>query len=144
MVTSHSTQGDNRSSLRFPPTLAGLDAAATSLRQLLAARALNDGPRYNVELVVEEIAGNIIRHGRPTADVDLAISFDDDEIVLTFEDNGMPFDPREQTAPSFPESIETAQVGGLGLVLVRKVSTRIEYSRTTGGRNQLTLAVPAR
>jgi anti-sigma regulatory factor (Ser/Thr protein kinase) len=130
--------------LRFPGTLAGFQEAAGVLRGLLDTRRLHGDARYNVELAFEEIATNIIRHGSPTGDVELAIAFDDDETVLTFEDDGVPFDPCEQPDPAMPASIDEALVGGLGLVLVRKVSTRIAYERTPQCRNHLRLAISAR
>ena len=129
--------------LRFPPTLAGLDEAAATLRALIG-RDVNDDARYNVELVFEEVAANIVRHGRPTGEIETAVQFDADEIVLTFEDDGVPFDPREHPDRAAPSSLDEAPVGGLGLVLLRKIVTRMTYERTAQKRNVLTLAIPAR
>jgi anti-sigma regulatory factor (Ser/Thr protein kinase) len=130
--------------LRFAATFAAFGDAATSLREVLAERRIEADPRYSVELAFEEIAGNIIRHGRPTGDVNVEVGFRDDEIVLTFEDDGVPFDPRQQPAPPEPSSLEEAEIGGLGLMLVRKFTSRIEYERTGDERNRLTLAIPLR
>ena len=130
--------------LRFSATLAGHADAAASLRQLLDARRLDDGPRYNVELAFEEITANLIRHGSPTGELKVHLEFREDEIVLTFEDDGVPFDPREQPTPPVATSIENASIGGLGLVLVRKISTQMDYERTADERNHLTLAIAAR
>ena len=130
--------------IRFPGTLAGLEKAAAALRAFLDARQLHGDPRYNVELAFEEVASNIIRYGSPIGDVELAISFDADEIVLTFEDDGVPFDPRRHPDPVTPASIDEALVGGLGLLLVRNVSRDITYERTSQCRNRLRLAIPAR
>jgi serine/threonine-protein kinase RsbW len=129
--------------LRFPSTLDGLEHAAGALRDLLHARHVDDGPRYNVELVFEEVVANIVRHGSPTSDVEVAIRFDDEEIVMTFEDDGVPFDPLERPDPVAPTSIDDARVGGLGLVLLKKL-TRMGYQRTPTNRNLLTLVIPAR
>ena len=134
----------SQSVLCFPGTLAGFEEAAAALRGLLDARQLYGAPRYNVELAFEEIATNIIRHGSPIADVELTIFFDHDEIVLTFEDDGVPFDPRRPPDPEMRTSIDEPSVGGFGLVLVRKISTRIAYERTSQCRNHLRLAIPAR
>ena len=130
--------------LRFPGTLAGFEEAAGALRGLLDAQQLEDGARFNVELAFEEIATNIVRHGSPTGDVEVTIVFDDHEIVLTFEDDGVPFDPRDRPDPPAPTSIDDVRVGGLGVFLVKKISTRLTYERTPGRRNRLTLAIPAR
>jgi serine/threonine-protein kinase RsbW len=129
--------------LRFSATVAGHADAAASLRQLLDARQLEDGPRYNVELAFEEITANIIRHGSPTGEVNVQLEFTEDEIILSFEDDGVPFDPREQPTPPAATSLEKAPIGGLGLVLVRKISTRMDYQRTAEERNHLTLAIAA-
>jgi anti-sigma regulatory factor (Ser/Thr protein kinase) len=130
--------------LRFPATWAGFEEAATTLQRLLESEQLRGEARYNVELAFEEIGSNIVRHGAATGHVDVAIAFHDNEIVLTFEDDGVQFDPGTQLAPPTPASIDEAQIGGLGLVLVRKISTRMKYARTPEDRNQLTLAIPAR
>jgi signal transduction histidine kinase len=88
--------------------MAGFLEASNALHRLLDTKHLAAGPRYHVELVFEEIASNIVRHAFPTGDVEVTIAFDD-EIVLTFEDDGVPFDPRKQRAPAMPESIEEAR-----------------------------------
>jgi len=124
--------------------MGALEHAARTLREWLDARNLTGDPRYNVELAFEEIAANIVRHGSPSGDVEVDIHLGDDEIVMTFEDDGVAFDPREQPAPVTPTSIDEAKVGGLGIVLLRTISTRMDYARTPQGRNVLTIAIPAR
>ena len=136
------SSGEHR--FRFPPTLAGFAVAAEALRERLDTWDLADGLRYNVEMAFEEAATNIIRHGQAARDVDATITLGLDEIVLTFEDDGVPFDPRHHPAPAFPSSIEEAPVGGLGLPLLRSVLSRMDYERTPEQHNRLTLVLPAR
>jgi anti-sigma regulatory factor (Ser/Thr protein kinase) len=85
---------------------------------------------------------NIIRHGSPTENVEVAIAFDEREIVLTFGDNGVAFDPCEQPAQALPESLDETAAGGLGLVLASKIVGRMTYARTPQRRNHLTLTIP--
>ena len=132
-----------QSIFRFPPTLEGLEAAASKLRTVLGGE-VDDDARYNVELIFEEVASNIVRHGCSTGEIEAAVRFEDGEIVLTFEDDGIPFDPRERPDRALPSSLDEAPVGGLGLVLLRTIVTRMSYERTRRGRNLLTLAIPAR
>lgn len=129
--------------LRFPGTTAGLDGAVRALRGLLYARRVPPQHRHDVELVFEEIASNIVNYGRPAHDVEVGLRFDGDTI-LTFEDDGVAFDLREQPAPPVPASRGELRIGGLGLVIVRDICTRIDYERTSAQRNRLTLVVPAR
>ena len=130
--------------LQFPGTSAGFEDAADELRTLLDVRRLAGTPRHNVELAFEEIATNIVRHGSASDDIEVTIAFGDDEIVLTFDDNGAPFDPRDNPDSAVPGSLDDAPLGGLGLVLVRKISTRLAYARTPERRNNLTVAIAAR
>jgi anti-sigma regulatory factor (Ser/Thr protein kinase) len=123
--------------LRFPPRLAGVDEAARALRVLLEAGSVDGDTQYAIELAFEELATNIVRYGSPSGDIEAEIAFTDDEVVLTFEDNGVPFDPGTHPEAATPASIDEAQVGGLGLTLVRRFSTRLTYERTPEGRNRV-------
>jgi anti-sigma regulatory factor (Ser/Thr protein kinase) len=134
----------SRHVLRFSGTFAGFEEAANALQRLLEGTQLRASTRFNVELAFEEIGSNIVRHGSPTGDVQVAIAFDDDEVVLTFEDDGAPFDPGSHPAPLKPSSLDDAPIGGLGVMLVKRFSTRMEYERTAHDRNRLTLAIAAR
>ena len=62
-------------------------------------------------------------------------------IVLTFDDDGPPFDPLERPLPAAAKSLEEAQLGGLRLLLVRKASPRLHYERTVDRKNRLTVAI---
>lgn len=130
--------------LRFPPTLAGFDAGTTAFHRLLDSRVLQPRARFNLELAFEEIAVNIVRHGAATDDIELAVAFEDDQVTLRFEDDGVAFDPRERASPVQPDSLEEAPIGGLGVMLVKRLASHMDYERTPQGRNRLTLAIPAR
>lgn len=115
------------------------------LARILDSQHLPPAPRYHVELAFDEIAGNIVRHGLPSGAIDVRIAFGDREVVLSFEDDGTPFDPRTYPPAVLPTSIDDARVGrgGLGLPLVRSISSAMTYGRTPQQRNQLTLVIPA-
>ncbi len=127
--------------LHFPGTTAGFVAAARALRAILDGRALHPRHRHDVELVFDEIATNIVNHGRPAGVVEAAIRFGD-ETTLTFEDDGVAFDPRAQPAPPVATKRSELRIGGLGLVIVRDLCTRFDYVRTPEQRNRLTLGIP--
>lgn len=128
--------------LRFPPTREGFRRASRTLIALLHERALAVDARDDIQLVFDEIAINIVHHGRPRSDVDVWITFHEAHVILTFEDDGHPFDPRQHPEPPGPTSVDDASFGGRGLLLVRRLSTHIEYEFTPQSRNLLTLAVP--
>jgi anti-sigma regulatory factor (Ser/Thr protein kinase) len=124
--------------------LSGFEHAAIELRALLDDRQVKGDPRFKIELAFEEVVTNVVRHGRPTGDVEVTVRFGDDEIALTFEDDGPPFDPLGHPQPAMPASIDDMPLGGLGLVLLTKMYPRLSYERTGRERNLLTLAVPVR
>ena len=132
--------------LEFSATLHGYRQALGALQAALDEHGVRGKARYNVELVFEEIVCNIIRHGR-AGDTDrairVAVDFGHDAVVMSFHDNGPQFDPRQQPLPDKPQSLDHMRVGGLGLLLVRKSTTRIEYERTAQNENHLTVAVAA-
>src|SRR5215468_3683948 len=102
-------------SMRFPPTLVGFEEGASALRRLLDASGMAIAPRNKVEVAFEEAAVNIIRYGRAKSDIEGRIDIGDAQVVLTFEDDGVAFDPREFAAPAVPASLDEAAVGGRGI-----------------------------
>jgi anti-sigma regulatory factor (Ser/Thr protein kinase) len=132
-----------RQLLRFPATPAGLRQAADDVRRTLDASDLPARARYNLELVFDEIVANIIRHGgvAPAAEIEAEVELTAHEAILTFEDSGAPFDPRQHPEPA-PRDLDDTRVGGFGLMLVRKAAGHIDYQRTEQQRNRLTVRIP--
>ena len=62
----------------------------------------------------------------------------EDGLVACLEDDGTPFDPTKVAPPQQPTSLADARVGGLGVHLIRKLTTDMHYERI-GGRNRLIL-----
>lgn len=132
--------------LRFAGTMAGFAEAFGKLRQVLDDGQLAAKTRYGVELVFEEIVANIVRHGSfdgVPPGVQVSLDLAGDEVVLVFEDDGTPFDPSGRSDPDLPSSLDEATVGGLGLMMVRRAVTRMEYHRTPDYGNRLVVALPA-
>ena len=128
--------------LRFAPTAEGFDDAVTRLRAILDARQVQGRHRHDIEIVFDEVATNIVHHGRPSGPVEAVIRFDE-ETILTFVDDGAAFDPRAQPAPPPARRRSDLRIGGLGIVIVRELCTGLDYVRTPEQRNRLTLRIPA-
>jgi len=129
--------------VRLPATISGLAQAGEALRAFLDTFELDPSRRFQVELTFDEIVSNIVRHGQPVSSVELLITIDDVQAVMTFDDDGVAFDPQTHERQQPSQGAE-AQVGGLGLVLVKTYASRIEYERTRHQHNRLTLAIPLR
>jgi anti-sigma regulatory factor (Ser/Thr protein kinase) len=131
--------------IRFPGTHAGFAQGFDEARAALDAQGVSGALRYNAELVFEEITANIIEHGAPDRHelhVCVTLEVCADSIVLTFDDNGVPFDPRRRPDPPPQKSLEEARIGGYGLMLVRRAAQSIDYLRTADGHNQLSVRLP--
>lgn len=115
------------------------DALAAS--EAFAAEArLSDGAATRLQVVVEELITNVLRHGLATQ-VELALEALPDGVDLAVEDDGIAFDPTQPSAFAGPDT-ETG--GGVGLALVRAWSLRWDYVRERErNRSELTLALPA-
>jgi len=134
-----------RVEIRFRGTHEGFAHGFERLRHALDRETLNATTRYNAELVFEEIVANIVGHGARKGrqpDVCVTLEARPDSIVLIFDDDGVPFDPRGLPDPVKPKSLEEAKVGGFGLMLVRHAASSLEYLRTAEDRNRLTVRVP--
>ena len=132
--------------LRFPATFAAYARASSELRRALADEGVAERPRYNAELVFEEIVSNIIRHGCSShvqCAIEVSLGFDEESLVLSFHDNGQPFDPCGHPLPAAPKTLDEAGRGGLGLLLVRNAAARIDYERTRQNKNRITVTIAA-
>jgi anti-sigma regulatory factor (Ser/Thr protein kinase) len=70
----------------------------------------------------------------------LVLGVHNDQLELHFEDDGVPFDPR-QPVPARPAPSPGSDHGGRGLALVRSVADRLDYERTSTQHNHLTVTI---
>ena len=130
--------------LRFAATRASFEQASADARAALDACGVRGPARHNAELVFEEVVSNVIRHGHaPEIAFSLTCEPAAHVIILTFEDAGPPFDPLAQPLLTLPKSLAEAPLGGLGLLLVRKASSRLQYERTPAQTNRLIVTISA-
>ena len=53
-------------------------------------------------------------------------------MVITFVDNGVPFDPLAKADPDITQSAEKRAIGGLGIYLVKKSMDDVSYEYKDG------------
>lgn len=93
--------------------------------------------RYALELVLEEWLTNAFRHGAATWQrLRVEAAPDGQGLLLEFVDDGRPFDPTRQHAAPRPASLDEAEPGGLGLLLIGRHVRRWEHDRQ-GPHNRL-------
>ena len=96
---------------------------------------------HAVRLCLEEAVDNLINYTSVTAGgprIDIELGWQGDALVAVVEDFGPPFDPRTVPAFSPAKNLETMQVGGWGVHLIRSYASEIDYATGPNG-NRLTL-----
>jgi anti-sigma regulatory factor (Ser/Thr protein kinase) len=121
-----------------------LEPARLALLEHLAPTSPPPSLVYALELVLEEVLMNLAWHAWPDGGIHSArvtLAQQPDAVVLTFEDDGIPFNPLEAATPPPAADLAHARVGGLGLALVRRFGRELAYERVDGlNRLRVTLA----
>lgn len=88
-------------------------------------------PDFQVDLILEEVFVNIVSYSK-TDLIKVNASFENSLLTIEFIDKGVEFNPLLKENPKMPESIEDAEIGGLGIHLTKELSDNIEYDRIDG------------
>lgn len=95
-----------------------------------------------IDVAVEELYVNIAHYAyRPDkgpATVRVDVEPDPLTVIITFLDEGMPYDPLSKSDPDFSLPVEARPIGGLGIYMVKNSMDAVEY-RYENGRNILTI-----
>jgi anti-sigma regulatory factor (Ser/Thr protein kinase) len=129
----------------FQATAAEIAAADAWVEQIGRSWGIPERTAFGARICVAEIAANVLEHGAaPRKAVELGVTLCRRESGLEIEitDSGPPFDPTAVTERPLPQSLDEAEVGGLGLRLVRSYACDITY-RHDGVCNRLKLHLPA-
>lgn len=97
--------------------------------------------RRKLSLVFDELVNNVISYAYEDDDqhtILLTFVKAGDRLIVTIEDDGMPFNPFEAPAPDTSSEIDDRPIGGLGIHLVRTLMDKASYNRKVD-RNVVTL-----
>ena len=112
-----------------------------SLEEFGATNGVPPEQALRFGLALDELITNIISYGlagRADGVITLAIEHRDGALRAELDDNGPPFDPLAADAAPPEGDIETREIGGLGLTLVKSFMDRLDYRRVDG-LNRLTM-----
>ncbi len=132
----------------FTGDMAGLVEACGWIEELSSTHNLGDEVSNSLQVCFEELASNIVRHSGDGLWIDpkladrrsptslkfkVGLNIDKDLVRLSLEDNGKPFDVAAAPTQGAGHPVEDMAVGGLGLHLVKSLSSAIGYRRTDFG-----------
>jgi serine/threonine-protein kinase RsbW len=116
------------------------------LRDYLEKELINDGINQNIAnqiiLAVDEACTNIIKHTHKFDDTKLiTLNFQkfQNKFQINIQYEGNSFDPTKIENPDMKEYFAKYKVGGLGIPLIKKFMSKIEYAKINPNINSLTL-----
>lgn len=112
--------------------LSELDALCQHLAQFCKAAGITEKEQFQINLALDELFTNIISHGfKDDKEHRVVITADhaDGEVVLTIEDDGVPFNPLDLPTPDLKCPLKEREVGGLGITLIKAFMDQIHYHR---------------
>ena len=92
--------------------------------------------QMQIDIAIDELFGNIAHYaynpeiGSATVRVEVAQA--PLAVIITFIDNGVPYDPLAMEDPDVGLSAEDRAIGGLGIYLVKKTMDEISYEYKDG------------
>jgi len=94
-----------------------------------------------INLGLDELFTNIISYGfgdESEHQIKFSLAKDRETLVVQVEDDGIPFNPLDAAGPVESQDLDSINIGGLGIHLVKEVMDDIDYQRVEG-KNKLIL-----
>lgn len=128
--------------MRLPKAIELVEAGRLAVLTYLVPFSLGAGTINRIEVILEELISNIVRHSAEAGSILLEVAGGDRAVAISVEDDGAPFNPLEREAPAPFSKLEHAALGGLGIPLVKQLSQSLHYQRI-GARNRISVTVAA-
>ncbi len=104
-----------------------------------ASSSVDERLLSKLNLVVEELFVNVANYAykkeglnvpkdEQIVVIDIYNDTDNKNLIISFEDNGVPFDPLQKKDPNMDEYIKERRIGGLGIPLVKRMMDKVYYS----------------
>jgi len=92
--------------------------------------------QMQIDIAIDELFGNIAHYAYNTEVGNATVRVDISEaplaVIITFIDNGVPYDPLGKDDPDITLSAEEREIGGLGIYMVKKSMDEITYEYKDG------------
>ncbi len=120
----------------FPRQMASIASLVAYVREFLEQEGLPSDRAFDLDLVIEELFTNLVRHATGSrGDVDVSLESTPRGVVLTLREyDADRYDPTAAPEVDIHRPIADRRPGGLGIHLVRQLSTdfRYEWQDRTG------------
>ena len=131
----------NKYSFKLKNDLSELKTLCRHLSYFGQVNGLSENFISEINICLDELLTNINLYGFKD-DLEHTISFrlnhSGNALEIHMQDTGRSFNPLSQKDADLPADIDNAEIGGLGLHIVKKLMDDIRYERKSG-KNKLTL-----
>ena len=128
--------------LTLDATVENVTAVTEFVNEQLEALGCSVKTQTQIDIAIDELFSNIAYYAyRPNvgpATVRVEIKEEPLAVVITFIDNGVPYDPLKKEDPDTSQSAEERNIGGLGIYMVKKSMDGMSYEYKDG-QNILTI-----
>jgi len=132
---------EGRISFELKNSLSELKKVSKNLELFGRSLDLPQRTIFKINLALEELVSNIIYYGYVDDDdhwIKIAISLEGGVLVISLEDDGIPFNPVEAREPDCGCPIEDRKIGNLGIHLCKQFMDDLIYERR-GNKNIVVL-----
>jgi anti-sigma regulatory factor (Ser/Thr protein kinase) len=119
--------------------LTELEKLSASLEEFAEENHLDSAVAYKLTLCLDELVTNVISYGGPRTPEDrtrVSVEIVEGKVEVSIEETGAAFNPLLREDPDISADIDSRGIGGLGILLVKKMMDHVEYERC-GNRNVL-------
>jgi len=92
--------------------------------------------QMQIDIAIDELFSNIAHYAYSPdvgpATVRFEVLEEPLSVIITFIDNGIPYNPLEKEDPDITLSVEEREIGGLGIFMVKKSMDEITYEFKNG------------
>lgn len=117
-------------------TIENITQAIDFVNKELQAFACPERARVQIDIAIDELLSNIAHYAyHPDAGlaiIRVEVNKEPLSVVISFIDNGNPYDPLEKEDPDITLSMEERKIGGLGIYMVKKSMDEISYEYKDG------------
>lgn len=121
---------------KIPVALAELENVRAFADEVLTGTNASREDQMAVELAMEEVFVNIVKHASLPKTGYVTVSYEHDPkeemIVIQFQDEGSPFNPLKLREPDITAELSERTPGGLGIYMLKNLMDKVEYEYVEG------------
>lgn len=110
------------------------------LKSACSEHSVPEAEISRLELCLHEAMVNVITHGMPPSPIALQLDISGGEATVTISDSCSACNPLALSSRPTPKTLDEAEPGGLGLLMIRKFSDTQSY-RHHNGQNHFSFSV---